>query len=101
MALIRDVLGDGREHRSEELEEAAKRAGISEGTLSKARKATGVKRHKAGFDGGWLVSLPSPERARLSPENSECLTNSLGEKDFAEDSNPEPSTANSEPLEEH
>ena len=57
MRFLLDVLKEGPEP-SAEVKQDAENAGISEKTLSRARKAMGVKASKAGMKGGWEWSLP-------------------------------------------
>lgn len=64
--LIREELADGKKIAVTELEAKAKKAGIGERTLTKARKYLGVKSDKSPGKGGcWICYMPSsPESAK-------------------------------------
>ena len=53
-----------------ELEARAKDAGISHSTLRRAKSELGIIVRKAGFDGGWVWSLPE----RAHPLNQETVS---------------------------
>jgi hypothetical protein len=58
-------LGDGQRHPAEELFKTARKVGISDRTLQRARKASGAKTEKAAFGGGWEWWLPkAPSKTR-------------------------------------
>lgn len=55
-------------------------AGISESTGKRARQALGVEAKKAGFEEGWVLSLPSPP----APDGDEGVQPTLEEDHFSE-----------------
>jgi AAA domain len=58
-------LGDGQRHPAEDLFRAARKNGISDRTLQRARKTIGAETEKAGFGRGWEWWLPkAPSRVR-------------------------------------
>ena len=71
--LVAQFLGDGKRHRSKDLDAAAREIGIKHWTLHAARKALGVRAARDGFgaEGDWVVWLP----VGLPPNNSDSLQN--------------------------
>jgi hypothetical protein len=61
-AIMADMLADGPRGSNEVLG-ACEAAGISERTYHSARKALGVQSEKTGFNGNWLLTLPSANGA--------------------------------------
>jgi AAA domain len=61
IAFIKEFLGDGLDHSSDELEAMAKEANISHSTLWRAREDLGVRARKKGYGGDWLISLPNKD----------------------------------------
>ena len=58
-------LGDGQRHPAEEIFKAARKLGIADRTLKRARKTIGAETEKAGFGHGWEWWLPKgPGMAR-------------------------------------
>jgi AAA domain len=55
---LRVELGDGTRHRAEDIYKAARKIGISDRTLKRARTNLGAKTEKAGFERGWEWWLP-------------------------------------------
>src|SRR5262249_52698985 len=64
-AFLLETLGNGVRP-AEEVDREAQRAGISKGTLKRAKKALGIHAFKVGpFEGGeWRLELPSHEGAQ-------------------------------------
>jgi AAA domain len=60
-------LEDGQRHPAEELFKAARRNGISDRTLQRARKTISAKTEKAGFGRGWEWWLPKAPSAASKP----------------------------------
>lgn len=57
--LIQDLLADGKEHPSEELDELAHGGNIAHGTLMQARRELGVRARSKGFNPKkWFIWLP-------------------------------------------
>jgi hypothetical protein len=99
-ALISEMLGDGKEHPSTELDEAAETAGITLATMKSARKALGVRAWKREFDGAWIVFLPADRgdgKSNSSPsptKNSNSSANRFSEKDSIKNRNSNSSADN-------
>lgn len=72
---LREVLGDGGECASKEVEKEAKEAGISIYALRKAKGILGVKSIKKGgtFGGekGWFMKLPETEESESTTEDAD------------------------------
>jgi hypothetical protein len=98
--LILEVLGDGKEHSSKALDEAADKAGITSATMKAARKALGVRAWKREFDGCWMASLPpgcrdtNSNSSLSTANNSDSSSNRFSEKDFANNRNSNSSVEN-------
>jgi len=60
-------LGDGQRHRAEELFKTARKVGISDRTLQRARKTSGAETEKAAFGGGWEWWLPKAPSEDCKP----------------------------------
>lgn len=58
---LAELLGDGLPRRATDVEAQATDAGISKGTLRRARAMLGLEVRKAGFDTGWTWRLPMPK----------------------------------------
>ncbi|MGD0290697.1 MAG: AAA family ATPase [Candidatus Binataceae bacterium] len=99
-ALISEMLADGQEHPSAELDEAADAARITLATMKSARKALGVRAWKREFDGAWMVSLPAdrkggnPNSSPSPTKNSNSSAKSLWEKHFTNSQNSNSSAEN-------
>jgi putative DNA primase/helicase len=87
MRFLLDALKDGAESASV-VKQDAESAGINEKTLSRARKAMGVKASKAGMKGGWEWSLPATQTAEegqaTSKKDSKIYCPSSGNLSFFE-----------------
>jgi AAA domain len=63
-----EELGDGARHPAEELFRAARRQGIRDHTLGRARKRIGAKTKKADFGRGWEWFLPTTTKMTTPAE---------------------------------
>jgi hypothetical protein len=66
-------LGDGTRHPAEDLFKGARRIGIRDRTLQRARKAIGAKTEKADFGRGWEWWLPDSAKAPSLPSEPAFL----------------------------
>jgi hypothetical protein len=89
-AFLREALADGAWHPSKPIIAKAEERGIKYPTLKAALRALGGFYRKAGFTTGWDWSLPGP------PNNPASSTDPNGEKDSAEDAEPQDNSAPSD-----
>jgi hypothetical protein len=81
--LLGELLGDGQEHGSDEVEDMAKQWNVSIRTVRDAATQLGVRRRKRGFTGGWRWSLDSAASQQGSPYSA-ASTSPDAEKDSTE-----------------
>jgi hypothetical protein len=71
-------LADGIRHPTKNLFKEARKQGISERTLQRARPAVGAEREKAGFGRGWEWWLPKAPSSSHAPAFLREVVNSRG-----------------------
>jgi hypothetical protein len=81
--LLGELLGDGQEHGSDEVEDMAKQWNVSIRTVRDAATQLGVRRRKHGFTGGWRWSIDSAASQEDSLYSA-ASTNPNAEKDSTE-----------------